>query len=215
MAELLDRVHPVPVEGLHPFPVSWQTRPPILLGERLRLREFTQADARPLVSMLAVPEVARYISAPPASADRIAAFAAWGQRERADGRYIAFAIVPHGTDTPFGLLQLRLLDPSGHAAEWGVILGAAQWGAGLFVEASRLLVEFAFDIVGIHRLEARVASGNGRAQAAMRKLGAVQEGVLRRALVTADGTCHDQVLWSVLAEDWRASTRADVDGRVH
>jgi RimJ/RimL family protein N-acetyltransferase len=215
MAELLDRVHPIPVEGLTPFPVSWQTRPPVLHAERLRLRELTEADARPLASMVAVPEVARYISAPPASADRIAAFAAWGHRERAAGRYIAFGIVPHGSDTPIGLLQLRLLDPSGHSAEWGVILGSAQWGAGLFVEASQLLLQFAFDVVGVHRVEARVASGNGRAQAAMRKLGAVQEGVLRRALVTADGTCHDQVLWSVLAEDWRASERADVGGRVH
>jgi len=215
MAELLDRVLPVPVEGLTPFPVSWQTRPPVLHGERLRLRELTEADARLLVSMLGVPEIARYISAPPTSADRIAAFAAWGQRERAAGRHIAFAIVAHGTDAPIGLLQLRLLDPSGHSGEWGVILGATEWGAGLFVEASRLLVAFAFDMVGLHRLEARVASGNGRAQAAMRKLGAVQEGVLRRALVTADGTCHDQVLWSVLAEDWRASQRADVGGRVH
>lgn len=215
MAELLDRVYPVPVEELRPFPVPWQSRPPVLEGARLLLRELTETDARPLVSMLAVPEIARYISAPPTSADRIAAFAAWGRRERAAGRYIAFAIVPQGTDSPVGLLQLRLLDPSGHAAEWGVILGASHWGAGLFVEASRLLVRFAFDIVGIHRLEARVAAGNGRAQAAMRKLGAVQEGVLRRALVTADGTCHDQVLWSVLADDWRASERADAGGRVH
>ncbi len=179
------------------------------------LRELTEADARRLASVLAAPEVVRYISAPPTSPDRLAAFAAWGQRERAAGRYVAFAIVPRGGDAPVGVLQLRFLDPHGHAAEWGVVLGAAHWGAGLFVEAARLLVTFAFETLGVHRLEARVAAGNGRAHAAMRKLGAVQEGVLRRALVTADGMCHDQVLWSVLATDRSAPDGADVVERVH
>jgi len=213
MAELLDRVHPVPAPGHPSFPDSWQARLPVLVGARLMLRELTEADARPLAPVLAAPEVARYISAPPTSPDRLAAFAAWGQRERAAGRYVAFGIVPRGSETPVGLLQLRFLDPHGHAAEWGVVLGASHWGAGLFVEAARLLATFAFDTLQARRLEARVAAGNGRAHAAMRKLGAVQEGVLRRALVTADGSCHDQVLWSLLADDWRAC--ADVVVRVH
>ena len=77
------------------------------------------------------------------------------------------------------------------------------WGAGLFLDAARLLLEFAFDGLGVHRLEARAALANGRSQAAMRKLGAVQEGVLRQSLTTADGQRLDQVLWSLLDEDWR------------
>ena len=43
---------------------------------------------------------------------------------------------------------------------------------------------------------------NARGNAVMRKLGAVEEGVLRRALVTASGEQYDQVLWSLLAEEW-------------
>jgi ribosomal-protein-serine acetyltransferase len=43
---------------------------------------------------------------------------------------------------------------------------------------------------------------NGRGNGALRKVGAVQEGVLRRSFLR-NGEYHDQVLWSILAEDWR------------
>jgi RimJ/RimL family protein N-acetyltransferase len=51
-------------------------------------------------------------------------------------------------------------------------------------------------------LEARASVANGRGNGALRKLGAIQEGILRRSFYR-DGQYHDQVLWSVLAEDWR------------
>ena len=68
-------------------------------------------------------------------------------------------------------------------------------------ETARLVGSFAFGTVGVHRLEARVLLQNGRANGALRKLGAVQEGVLRESV--RRGTAYlDQVLWSVLKEDW-------------
>jgi len=53
----------------------------------------------------------------------------------------------------------------------------------------------------VRRLEARVSLANGRGNGALRKLGAVQEGVLRRSMATG-GTHLDQALWSILKEDW-------------
>jgi RimJ/RimL family protein N-acetyltransferase len=143
--------------------------------------------------------------------ERFAWFIAWSQREREAGRYLALAIVPHAHPSPVGLLQLRQLEPGFRVAEWGVAMAAQYWGAGLFLDASRLLFDFAFNELGVHRLEARAAVANGRSQAAMLKLGAVQEGVLRRSLTTSDGQRLDQVLWSVLADDWRQlASRPDV-----
>ena len=74
-------------------------------------------------------------------------------------------------------------------------------GSGIFLEAARLVGSFAFGAIGTHRLEARVLLQNGRANGALRKLGAVQEGVLRRS-VRRGGQYLDQVLWPVLKEDW-------------
>jgi RimJ/RimL family protein N-acetyltransferase len=58
-----------------------------------------------------------------------------------------------------------------------------------------------FGAVGARRLEARVLLRNGPGNTALRKLGAVEEGVLRRA-VRWRGEWADQVLWSLLKEDW-------------
>jgi aminoglycoside 6'-N-acetyltransferase len=69
------------------------------------------------------------------------------------------------------------------------------------MEAARLIGSFAFGVVGAYRLEARALVQNGRANGALRKLGAVQEGILRRSL-RRGGAYTDQVLWSILKEDW-------------
>jgi RimJ/RimL family protein N-acetyltransferase len=61
---------------------------------------------------------------------------------------------------------------------------------------------FAFETIGVRRLEARAAVENGRGNAALRKVGAIPEGILRGAFVK-DGVEYDQVMWSVLATDWQ------------
>ena len=199
LSDAVTRPEPVPAP-----PCSWRDAAPVLTGEHCALRELQVADAPLLVPVLTDPEVMRFMSPPPATVERFAWFIDWSRREREAGRYLAFALVPHAQPTtPVGLLQLRQLEPEFRTAEWGVAMASQYWGAGLFLDASRLLLEFAFTRLGVHRLEARAAVANGRGQAAMHKLGAVQEGVLRRSLATSDGQRLDQVLWSVLDEDWR------------
>ena len=87
-------------------------------------------------------------------------------------------------------------------------------GTGVFLEAARLTGSFAFAVVGTHRLESRVLLQNGRANGALRKLGAVQEGVLRRS-VRRGAEYFDQVLWSVLKEDWGEHWVSSSSLRVH
>src|SRR5581483_9100370 len=97
---------------------------------------------------------------------------------------------------------LRQLDPAFELAEWGFAIGSEFWGSGLFQESASLMVEFAFETVGVHRLEARAAVRNGRGNGALRKIGAVQEGVLRKSFYR-NGEYYDQALWAILADDWR------------
>ena len=71
------------------------------------------------------------------------------------------------------------------------------------------MVQFAFDAVGVHRLEARAAVRNERGNAALRKLGAVREGRLRRSFMK-NGEYFDQNLWTILDEDWHTKRIWDV-----
>ena len=181
---------------------DWRQVVPVLTGTGITLRELEIADAPALLTMLTTEEVSRFISPPPTTVEGFERFIAWTQRQRAAGLYVCFAVVPDGMTTAIGLFQVRSLEPGFATAEWGFALGSAFWGTGAFMEGARLVVDFAIDTIGVHRLEARAAVQNGRGNGALRKIGAVQEGVLRRSFVK-NGQYLDQALWSILDTDWR------------
>jgi RimJ/RimL family protein N-acetyltransferase len=196
---------PLAVARVEPVISSdWRSGLPLLTGSIVTLRELQLSDAPSLLAMLTTEEVARFISPPPSTLDGFERFIAWTHRQRAAGQYVCFAVVPRGSDTAIGLFQVRSLDPGFGTAEWGFVIGSDFWGSGMFVDGSKLVLDFAFDVVGVHRLEARAAVRNGRGNGALRKIGAVQEGVLRRSFLR-NGEYLDQTLWSLLAEDWRDS----------
>ena len=181
---------------------DWKAGLPVMTGTGFTLRELRLEDASSLLAMLTTEEVSRFISPPPTTVEGFERFIMWAQRERAAGNYACFAVVPAGMNTAIGIFQVRSLEPGFGTAEWGFALGSSFWGTGVFVDGARLILDFAFDVIGARRLEARAAVANGRGNGALRKLGAVQEGVLRRSFVR-NGQYHDQVLWGILAEDWR------------
>ena len=183
---------------------DWKKGLPVLQGMGITLRELRSSDAKTLLSLLTSEEVTRFISPPPTTLDGFERFITWTIREREAGRYLCFAIVPEGYDTAVGLFQVRQLDPSFGTAEWGFAIGSEFWGNGLFSEGSTLVVDFAFEVLGVHRLEARAAVTNGRGNGALRKVGAIQEGVLRKSFLRG-GKHHDQALWSILRDDWSRS----------
>jgi RimJ/RimL family protein N-acetyltransferase len=181
---------------------DWRTGLPALGSPVVTLRELRLSDAPALLSMLSTEEVARFISPPPTTVEGFERFIVWTHAERRAGRYACFAVVPRGTDTAIGIFQVRQLGPGFDLAEWGFALGSAYWGTGIFMASAELVLDFAFGPMGVHRLEARAAVRNGRGNGALRKLGAVCEGVLRRSFLR-NGEYLDQNIWSILEADWR------------
>ena len=181
---------------------DWKAGLPIMAGSTFMLRELRLEDAPSLLAMLTTEEVSRFISPPPTTVEGFEKFITWANRERIAGSYVCFAVVPHGCTTAVGIFQLKSLECGFATAEWGFVLGSQFWGTGIFAEAARLVVDFAIDVIGTNRLEARAAVANGRGNGALRKIGAVQEGVLRRSFLR-NGVYHDQVLWGIVAHDWR------------
>jgi RimJ/RimL family protein N-acetyltransferase len=193
---------------------DWRASLPVLAGEQFTLRELRVEDAPSLFAMLTTEEVARFISPPPTTVEGFERFIAWAHHERELGNYICFGVVPAGMTTAIGLFQLRSLEPGFGSCEWGFALGSQFWGTGLFVAGARAILNFGVDVLGAQRFEARAAVANGRGNGALRKLGAVQEGVLRRSFLR-HGQYHDQVLWSILSEDWRLQRMEQSDAIVH
>jgi RimJ/RimL family protein N-acetyltransferase len=182
---------------------DWQQGLPVLMGRTVTLRELQMSDAASLFTLLTSEEVSRFISPPPSSVEGFERFIAWAVKQREIGAYVCFAVTPADSDAAIGLFQIRASEPDFATAEWGFAIGSPFWGTGVFEEGAGLVVNFAFETIGVHRLEARAAVKNGRGNGALRKLGAVQEGVLRKAFFR-NGQHYDQILWTIVDEDWQA-----------
>ena len=180
---------------------DWTTGLPVLRGRRIMLRELVKSDALSLLSMLSTEEVAKFISPPPTTPQGFEKFITWAQREREAGNQFTFGMVPEGCDHAIGLVQVRAIAPRFSVAEWGFAVGSPFWGTGLFLASARMTLDFAFQRTAVNRLEARAVVQNGRGNGALRKLGAVQEGVLRGSLLK-DGKYLDQIMWSIVSQDW-------------
>jgi RimJ/RimL family protein N-acetyltransferase len=162
---------------------DWRRQLPVLAGRQVRLRELRASDAPSLFALLTTEEVARFISPPPTTVEGFERFIAWTLRQRAGGTYACFAVTIAGQDTAIGIFQVRETEP-GFATE--------------------LVLRFVFETLGVHRLEARAALRNGRGNGALRKVGAVQEGVLRKSFLR-HGEYVDQALYAIVDEDWQAA----------
>ena len=185
--------------------IEWQRELPVLRSAGVELRELRRSDAPSLYALLTSEEVARYITPPPTSVGGFERFVEYAQRRRSQREFACYAVVPEGLDTAVGIFQVRALDAGFSTAEWGFALGSPFWGRGLFAEGARLVMQFAFDQIGVNRLEARAMAANERANGALRKVGARKEAVLRQSMAK-NGCLHDEHLWAIVETDWRQAT---------
>jgi RimJ/RimL family protein N-acetyltransferase len=192
---------------------SWRENLPVLVGRSVTLREPGPQDIGALEAVLSLDDASRFGIDGPVSEYAVQSFVQRAIADRSAGRGFTYVVITVAGSEVVGLLQVRQLDPGFEAAEWECTLAVAARGSSAFLEAARLAGSLAFEEIGTHRLEARVLLQNGRANGALRKLGAVQEGLLRRS-IRRHGEYLDQVLWSILKEDW-GENWVPTAGRVH
>lgn len=183
-------------------PADWRAGLPVLTGERVTLRELQFSDAPTLYAEFTTPEARRFMWAPPPNVVAFERFIEWTHQERAEGKYICYGVVPEGKSEAWGIFELRQLQPGFVRGELGFILASSLWGTGTFIDGAHRLLDFAFNTVKVHRVEARASVDNDRSNAALKKLGASHEGTLKEAF-WRDDHFVDQYLWAMLDSDWR------------
>jgi ribosomal-protein-alanine N-acetyltransferase len=215
MPEALHEV-PAPLLPVRPAPggTDWRGGLPTLTRGRVTLRELRVDDAPSLFAAMSTGDVTQFLSPPPTSIVGFERFIEWAIRQRSIGQYVCFAVTPKGSDQAIGLFQVRSLEADFGNAEWGFALASEFWGTGMFMDGAQLVVDFAFDVIGVRRLEARSVVKNSRGNGALRKLGAVQEGILRRSFLR-NGEQFDQVLWTILSDEWRDARRGWFSATIH
>ncbi|MBX9422775.1 MULTISPECIES: GNAT family N-acetyltransferase [Streptomyces] len=106
--------------------------------------------------------------------------------------------------TLVGGVLFRTMDVTHGTAEAGCWLEPSAAGKGLITRACRVIIDWAVEERGIHRVEWRASAKNGPSIAVARRLGMTREGVLRENYPHR-GTRADTELWAVLATEWRAA----------
>jgi N-acetyltransferase len=109
------------------------------------------------------------------------------------------------------LLDVDLVNE--HCMLGGAAYAPSVWGTPVNAATNLALLEHAFQDCGFGRVTLQTDVLNTRMQAAIEKMGAHREGVLRRHKRRADGTFRDSVVFSILAEEWPA-TRQRLSSRV-
>jgi N-acetyltransferase len=89
--------------------------------------------------------------------------------------------------------------------------GKAFQGTGLNKHCKYLLLEFAFEGMGIERVEFRADNDNKRSIAAMKRIGCIEEGILRSNGIRGDGTRRDSIVLSILKAEWERSVKGDLE----
>ncbi|MFC6064195.1 GNAT family N-acetyltransferase [Streptomyces ochraceiscleroticus] len=110
-----------------------------------------------------------------------------------------------------GGVLFRTMDLASGTAEAGCWLEPSAAGRGLVTRAVRVLIDWAVEERGIHRVEWHVSSANAPSIAVARRLGMTKDGVLRESYPYR-GKRHDMEVWSVLAPEWRAGREKPSEG---
>ena len=125
-----------------------------------------------------------------------------------------FAQLDAASGRAVGVTTYRDVDERHRTLEiGGTWLGRPWWRTALNTEAKLLFLGHAFETLHANRVAIKTDIRNERAQAAIARLGAVREGVLRHQYVRRDGSLRDTVIYSVLPEEWPA-VRAHLTARL-
>ena len=146
----------------------------------LRLRPSTLEDAEDLFAMLSDPESMKYWSDPPISdiADAIRILREDIESD-AKGNSMCWSVTLHGQDKMIGKCILFNFSQKNHRAEIGYILNRDYWRRGFAQQALEAVIEFAFNTLKLHRIEADVDPENAGSLGILEKLRFEREGLFR------------------------------------
>jgi RimJ/RimL family protein N-acetyltransferase len=174
-----------------------------LEGARLRLEPLTRSHHAMLCAVGLDDELWRWIPKPVRTAEEMAEYVAFALAEQAAGRALPFAIIDKATGQAIGSTRYGAIEPAHRRVEIGwTWLAKPYHRTAANTEAKYLLLRHAFETLACIRVELKTDSLNERSRAAIRRIGAREEGILRNHMITASGRLRHTVYYSIIAEEW-------------
>lgn len=185
-------------------PIRFPPQAPTLDAGHWILRPFSAADVPALRAYLTDPAVTsqtNYELRSPRDVEMLVQYYTHAYSRHTDVRW---AIVDRETQALVGSCGLSSINERHRRAEIGYDLAPDHWGKGIATEAVTRVLQFAFEELGLNRIEASVMSGNQAAERVLTRLGFQREGVLRQYKVSR-GVARDYTLYSLLRDEWLAA----------
>lgn len=188
--------------------MDWD-RLPTVEASRLILRWIGEEDVDSLYDIFSNPEVMRYWSTSPLT-DKSAAASLL--KEIHDGfeqrALLKWGVARRSDNALIGTVTLINFDFTHRRAEVGYALGRAHWGHGYIQEALHALLDYAFGVLDLHRIEADVDPRNAASIRTLERLGFQREGYLRERWQVG-GEILDGLFYGLLRPDWESAKHGD------
>lgn len=149
------------------------------------------------------PEVPRYLSRSPGrTLAEAETYVRTLLEEQAAGEVLSFVVTRREGGDVLGATRFLDIDRANDSVEIGTWLDSAYWRSAVNTELKLLLLRHAFEREQVHRVGLHTDLRNERSQAAIVRLGAVREGILRGDRRMPDGTYRSTISYSILADEW-------------
>lgn len=180
------------------------SRMPELETERLRLRPMRVCDAEDMHDYARRPEVTRYLLwEPHRTLDYTRSYLEYLAGRYRTGTCYEWAVISKAENKMIGTCGFASVDCSHNSAELGYVLHPDYHRRGLMPEAAHRVIRFGFQVMGLHRIEARYMIGNDASLAVMKKLGMRFEGIKRESMLVK-GAYRDIGTCAILVNEFRA-----------
>ena len=168
-----------------------------------------------LVFSLNEPELWKYSLVKVAGEENLRNYINTALAARSEGKEYPFIVFDKRTQEFAGSTRFYDIQLSQKTLQLGYTwYGKKFHGTGLNKHCKYLLLQFAFEQIGMERVEFRADNTNQRSIAAMKSIGCIEEGVLRSSTIKADGTRRDSIVLSILRNEWENGVKEKLAARL-
>lgn len=158
-----------------------------------------------LVELLHQPQIWEFTWRKITSTEQIEQLIDTALSNKAMGTELPYVMINKSTGKIAGTSRIMHLNLTHRNAEIGCTwISPKFWRTPVNTESKSLLLHYCFEELNLIRVDFTIVGGNLRSQQAIKRIGAVKEGVLRKHRITSEGTVHDNVLYSIIDEEWPA-----------
>jgi RimJ/RimL family protein N-acetyltransferase len=177
----------------------------MLKGESVLLRPVKRSDISYFLKWFNDPDVVQYVGLylPMTEMAEEKFIEELGTTRARSDVILVIEVIEGSSAKAIGNCGLHQINPEDHNAIFGIVIGEKDyWSKGYGVEAARLLINYGFQQLNLHRISSTALAFNEGSIKLHKKLGFVEEGRLRQAMFK-NGQYHDVVQFGILREEWK------------